>query len=164
MASYTVDFSAYDHNPALKRAKALEEIEKYLGGKSRMKKMGNQSVHDNIPRRAFIAGLELFVGIAGFPAQAWADSLGLVDEPVTEQQALINAMSDYYIMVELAIEKDLDESNDERIDTKFLDKGTVLDWLATEDDILEEVANRVKAAILDYRAANPRSNQGDSAS
>ena len=163
MSSYVKQYAQYDHNPALKRQMALKDIEDYLG-KAKLKKISEQTIKDNPSRTSFIAGLEMFVGIQGFPAQAWADSLGLVDEPVTEQQALINAMSDYYIMVELAIEKDLDESNDERIDTKFLDKGTVLDWLATEDDILEEVANRVKAAILDYRAANPRSNQGDSAS
>lgn len=82
MASYEIDYSKYDHNPALKRRMALIDAKEYLGSK-RFNAVEKDVIEngDKITRSGFIFQLAMFAGVQGFPAEAWADSLGLVDPP-----------------------------------------------------------------------------------
>lgn len=69
---------------AAKQAKAIEDIKSYLGVPL-FKKIA-KAVHadQTLTRKCFIFQLSMFVGIEGYPANAWADELGLVQatEPV----------------------------------------------------------------------------------
>lgn len=77
MSHYTKDYSGFESETA-KRKQALADIKDYLGV-VQFKKICLMAHKDTvISRRDFIIGLEMFQGIEGYPAEAWADELGLV--------------------------------------------------------------------------------------
>lgn len=73
---YNINYSKLP--PAEAHAKALADIKDYLGAckfKAICKIVhGDQTIN----RESFIMSLSMFMGIEGFPAQAFADELGLV--------------------------------------------------------------------------------------
>lgn len=80
---YTIDYSKIT-DPAEKQAKAIKDIKEYLGA-ARFKKIC-KIVHAEqaMTREMFIGSLSMFVGIDHYPAEAWADELGLVATPPDE--------------------------------------------------------------------------------
>lgn len=78
---YEIDYSKLP--PERAHAKALADIKDYIGI-PRFKKIC-QAVHreQGLSREGFLMGLSIITGIEGFPAQAWADELGLVSKVVT---------------------------------------------------------------------------------
>lgn len=74
---YTIDYSKIT-DPVEKQAKAIYDIKNYLGVPKF--KQVCRLVHGDqtVTREGFIMSLAIFVGIEGYPAEAWADKLGLV--------------------------------------------------------------------------------------
>lgn len=74
---YTIDYSKIK-DPVIKQAQAIQDIKEYLGA-ARFKKIC-KIVHadQTMGRKMFIDSLSMLVGIDGYPAEAWADELGLV--------------------------------------------------------------------------------------
>lgn len=87
---YTIDYSKIE-NPVAKQAKAIKDIKDYIGVK-RFKQIcaaihGDQS----LTREWFIESLAMLVGIEGYPAEAWADELGLVKASAETRTDLVES-------------------------------------------------------------------------
>lgn len=76
---YNIDYTKEYPNEAQRKAAAMNDIKDYLGV-TRYKKIVKAVVADQkITRKSFIFQLSMFVGIEGYPAEVFADELGLTD-------------------------------------------------------------------------------------
>lgn len=76
MSHYKIDYSKIE-DPVAKQAKAIQDIKDYLGIPRFMKICKIIHAEQTITRNHFIMSLSMLVGIEGYPAEAWADELGL---------------------------------------------------------------------------------------
>lgn len=76
MTHYIKDYSKIT-DPAEKQAKAIQDIKDYLGVKKFKHVCKLVHADQTATRTMFVRSLSIFVGIEGYPAEAWADELGL---------------------------------------------------------------------------------------
>lgn len=80
-----------DPDPKINHDKAIQDIKDYLG-LIKFKKIC-KIVHGDqtMSRDMFIMSLSIFIGIEGFPAEAFADELGLVKTSTETRTDLANS-------------------------------------------------------------------------
>lgn len=79
MSHYIKDYSSLDNDPVAKQALAIQDIKDYLGAKKFKQVCKLVHADQTATRTMFIRSLSAFVGIEGYPAEAWADELGLAE-------------------------------------------------------------------------------------
>lgn len=70
----TINYSALPDGE--RQQKAISDIVDYLG-QDKMDKINEELRKNPVTRKNFIFQLAMFVGIEGYPAEVWADHLGL---------------------------------------------------------------------------------------
>lgn len=78
MSHYNVDYTTIT-DLEVRKAKAIQDIQKYLGGKRKFENIGYNAMLERVSRKGFIFQCAMFLGIEGYPAEAWADFLNLTD-------------------------------------------------------------------------------------
>ena len=78
--SHTINYSTKYPDEVERKAAALKDVKNYLGA-AKFKGIA-KAVHldKTVTRKSFLFQLSMFVGIEGYPAQVWADELGLEPE------------------------------------------------------------------------------------
>jgi hypothetical protein len=71
----------YDDSIPADRVRAMRDVKNYLGTSKFKEICAAVHAEQGLTRKSFIMNLGMFAGIAGFPAEVFADELGLVEQP-----------------------------------------------------------------------------------
>lgn len=81
MTHYNIDYTKYEGHE--KQQMAMQDIKSYMGTKAfdkANKVLKAEAAAGRLTRESMKIQLSLFVGIEGYPAEAWANELGLPAE------------------------------------------------------------------------------------